>query len=74
MKSILLTVVLSVSTFFGIISYLDGGEPAVPECELPAIEIKAPAVRQDSTSDMTLPGVTIRAKRLKITARALSAA
>ncbi len=62
MKSILLTVALSVSTFFGILSYLDNSEPAMPECELPAVEIKAPVIRQDTTSDMALPTVTIRAK------------
>ena len=75
MKNIFLTVALSALTFFGILALLDKSEPAMPECRLPAVEIKAPAPsRQEPIREMTLPTVTIKAKKLKIVALLLPAA
>lgn len=65
MKNILLTAALSALTFFGILAFPDKKEAAMPECRLPVVEIKAPALRQEPAREMALPTVTIRAKRLK---------
>ncbi|MEZ4964934.1 MAG: hypothetical protein R2791_06805 [Saprospiraceae bacterium] len=71
MKSILLTIALSASTFFGMLALLDKHEAAIPEYRLPAVEITAPKTQpqlqpQPQPANM-LPTVIIRAKRLRIT-------
>lgn len=62
MKNILLTAVLSISMFLGILYMLEKNETIIPEHHLPAVEIKAPKITPDSTLDNTLHTGTVTAK------------
>ncbi len=62
MKSIFLTVALSASTFFGILSLLDETDSTMPECILPTVEIKAPQMPCDSTFETSTPDLAVRPK------------
>lgn len=70
MKNILLTVGLSVATFFGVLVFFEKNDRVEFQQTLPAVEIKAKSISKD-TAEMTLPEVNIRAKRIKFTSAQL---
>lgn len=67
MKNIILSAVLSALTFFGVLFLLNRNDEATQERTLPAVEIKAKNVPDETVREIQLPEVTIRAKRSKIT-------
>jgi len=62
MKSIILTTVFSVATFFGVLTLLEKQDNKVYDCRLPEIQIKAERM-EEKIQNVTLPEVTIRAAR-----------
>lgn len=69
MKSIAISIIFSVATFFLVLDYLDKNQSVIMQQTLPAVEIKAPSVEPDTT-EQKLPEVIISAKRSKFTFRA----
>ncbi len=66
MKNILLTIGFSLATFFSVLAYLQENEAVEIQQTLPAVEIKAKSTPADTT-EIKLPEITVRAKRIKFT-------
>ena len=60
MKSILLTTVFSIATFFGALAFLKNQDNKVYDCRLPEVLIKAERI-QEKMPEIILPEVIISA-------------